>query len=139
MGVFGPPAEVSAGGPSTIKIALSWTAHLLTPQQVGQILLPTRGRRSFPYHKWPNYLKIVVDIGNLAIATTFLCLALGCITVLTVGMSFLVETQSEKELQRLFGAVKVCQMEMNSTTFVDNTRPLRKVLPCKDESKNEDE
>lgn len=36
-------------------------------------------------------------------------------------MGFLVEAQAEDELpERLFGAVRVAQMEMSSATFVDN-------------------
>ncbi|KAL2548195.1 hypothetical protein Fot_09725 [Forsythia ovata] len=92
------------------------------------------------YHKGPNYLEIDVDIGSSAIATTILRLALGCITAVKVDMGFLVEAQLEEELpERLFGAVRICQMEMNSATFVDNAVPSKKILPCNDESENEDE
>lgn len=51
-------------------------------------------------------------------------LALGCVTAVTIDMGFLVEAQAEDELpEKLFGAVRVAQMEMSSATFVDDTRP----------------
>ncbi|CAI9755589.1 unnamed protein product [Fraxinus pennsylvanica] len=38
-----------------------------------------------------------------------------------VDMGFLVESQSEEELpERLFGAVRICQIEMSSAAFVDS-------------------
>ncbi|KAK4338048.1 hypothetical protein RND71_042535 [Anisodus tanguticus] len=82
------------------------------------------------YHKGPNYLEIDVDIGSSAIASAILHLALGYVTSVTIDMGFLVESQTEEELpEKLFGAVRVCQMEMSSATFVDNTTSSRKVLP----------
>lgn len=72
------------------------------------------------YHKGPNYLEIDVDIGSSKIATAILHLALGCVTAVTIDMGFVVEAQEEEELpERLFGAVRICQMEMSSATFVD--------------------
>ncbi|XP_057510658.1 protein ENHANCED DISEASE RESISTANCE 2-like [Actinidia eriantha] len=72
------------------------------------------------YHRGPNYLEIDVDIGSSAIANAILHLALGYVTAVTIDMGFLVEAQAEDELpERLFGAVRVCQMEMSSATFVD--------------------
>ncbi|KAL2515669.1 protein of unknown function-containing protein [Forsythia ovata] len=54
----------------------------------------------------------------------FLRLALGCVIVVAVDMGFLVEAQSEEELsEKFFSAVKICQMEITSTTFVDNAMP----------------
>ncbi|KAL2474805.1 Protein of unknown function (DUF1336) [Abeliophyllum distichum] len=92
------------------------------------------------YHKGHNYLEINVDIDSSAIATAILCLALGCVTVVMMDMDFLVKAQSEEELpDRLFGAIRICQIEVVSVTFVDNAMLLNKVLPCEDESKNEDE
>ncbi|XP_051151459.1 protein ENHANCED DISEASE RESISTANCE 2-like [Andrographis paniculata] len=82
------------------------------------------------YHRGPNYLEIDVDIGSSAIASAILKLALGCVTAVTVDMGFLVEGQKEEELpERLFGAVRICQMEMSSATFVDGVAPTSKVLP----------
>ncbi|XP_059275277.1 protein ENHANCED DISEASE RESISTANCE 2-like [Lycium ferocissimum] len=83
------------------------------------------------YHKGPNYLEIDVDIGSSTIASAILHLALGYVTSVTIDMGFLVEAQTEEELpEKLFGAVRVCQMEMSSATFVDNTTSSsRKVLP----------
>ncbi|GER34402.1 hypothetical protein STAS_10625 [Striga asiatica] len=94
------------------------------------------------YHRGPNYLEIDVDIGSSAIATAILRLALGCVTAVTVDMGFLVEAQKEEELpERLFGAVRICQMEMSSATFVDSATPSSKVLPMSSggESENEDD
>ncbi|KAL2517525.1 Protein of unknown function (DUF1336) [Abeliophyllum distichum] len=93
------------------------------------------------YHRGPNYLEIDVDIGSSAIATAILRLALGCVTAVTVDMGFLVESQSEEELpERLFGAVRICQMEMSSATFVDSAMPSSKVLPMNSGgSENEDD
>ncbi|KAL3650943.1 hypothetical protein CASFOL_007346 [Castilleja foliolosa] len=94
------------------------------------------------YHRGPNYLEIGVDIGSSAIATAILRLALGCVTAVTVDMGFLVEGQKEEELpERLFGAVRICQMEMSSATFVDSATPSSKVLPMSSggESENEDD
>ncbi|CAI9772315.1 unnamed protein product [Fraxinus pennsylvanica] len=92
------------------------------------------------YHKGPNYLEIDVDIGSSAIATAILRLALGYVKAVTIDMGFLVEAQSEEELpEKLFGAVRICQMDMNSATFVDNSTPSRKVLPCENENEDEDE
>ncbi|KAK6158749.1 hypothetical protein DH2020_006063 [Rehmannia glutinosa] len=94
------------------------------------------------YHRGPNYLEIDVDIGSSAIATAILRLALGCVTAVTVDMGFLVESQKEEELpERLFGAVRICQMEMSSATFVDSATPSSKVLPMSSggESENEDD
>ncbi|KAI7743437.1 hypothetical protein M8C21_011288 [Ambrosia artemisiifolia] len=72
------------------------------------------------YHSGPNYLEIDVDISSSKIATAILHLALGCVTAVTIDMGFVVEAQEEEELpERLFGAVRVCQMEMSSATFVD--------------------
>ncbi|CAI9779297.1 unnamed protein product [Fraxinus pennsylvanica] len=60
-------------------------------------------------------------------------LALGYVTVVTIDMGFLVEAQLEEELsEKLFGAIRICQMEMNSATFVDNSPPSRKALLCED-------
>lgn len=94
------------------------------------------------YHRGPNYLEIDVDIGSSAIATAILKLALGCVTAVTIDMGFLVESQKEEELpERLFGAVRICQMEMSSATFVDNLTPTSKVLPMSSggESENDDD
>ncbi|XP_073288063.1 protein ENHANCED DISEASE RESISTANCE 2-like [Primulina huaijiensis] len=82
------------------------------------------------YHRGPNYLEIGVDIGSSAIATAILRLALGCVTAVTIDMGFLVEAQTDPELpERLFGAVRICQMEMGSATLVDGATPTSKVLP----------
>ncbi|KAH7674748.1 Protein ENHANCED DISEASE RESISTANCE 2 C-terminal protein [Dioscorea alata] len=76
------------------------------------------------YHRGESYLEIDVDIGSSAIASAILRLALGCVTAVTIDMGFLVEAQAEDELpEKLFGAVRVAQMEMSSATFVDDTRP----------------
>ncbi|XP_020550766.1 protein ENHANCED DISEASE RESISTANCE 2-like [Sesamum indicum] len=94
------------------------------------------------YHRGPNYLEIDVDIGSSAIATAILRLGLGCVTAVTVDMGFLVEGQKEEELpERLFGAVRICQMEMSSATYVDGVTPTSKVLPMSSggESENEDD
>lgn len=83
------------------------------------------------YHRGANYLEIDVDIGSSTIASAILHVALGYVTSVTVDMGFLVEAQAEEELpERLFGAVRVCQIEMASATFVD-TASLRKVGPTK--------
>ncbi|XP_051137073.1 protein ENHANCED DISEASE RESISTANCE 2-like [Andrographis paniculata] len=82
------------------------------------------------YHRGPNYLEIDVDIGSSAIASAILRLALGSVTAVTVDMGFLVEAQKEEELpEKIFGAVRICQMEMSSATFVDSATPTSKVLP----------
>ncbi|KAE9466131.1 hypothetical protein C3L33_02000, partial [Rhododendron williamsianum] len=62
---------------------------------------------------------IDVDIGSSAIANAVLKLALGYETAVTVDMGFVVEAQAEELPERLFGAVRVCQMEMSATTVVD--------------------
>ncbi|KAL2507834.1 hypothetical protein Fot_31481 [Forsythia ovata] len=70
-------------------------------------------------------------IGNSAIATAILRLALGCVTVVTVDIGFLAKAQSKEELlERLFCTVKICQMDVDSATIIDNATPSRKVLPC---------
>lgn len=93
------------------------------------------------YHRGPNYLEIDVDIGSSAVATTILRLALGCVKAVTVDMGFLVEGQTEEELpEKLFGAVRICQMELSSATFVDVTAATptsNKVFPVN--SDNDDE
>ncbi|MFS7924363.1 putative protein ENHANCED DISEASE RESISTANCE 2 [Helianthus anomalus] len=72
------------------------------------------------YHSGPNYLEIDVDIGSSKIATAILHLALGCVTAVTIDMGFVVEAQEEEELpERLFGAVRICQMEMGSARVVE--------------------
>ncbi|KAL6533818.1 hypothetical protein OROHE_013651 [Orobanche hederae] len=92
------------------------------------------------YHRGPNYLEIDVDIGSSAIATAILRLALGCVTAVTVDMGFLVEAQREDELpERLIGAVRICQMEMNSARFVDSSTPSSKVLPIHSGGESENE
>ncbi|KAL7159575.1 hypothetical protein ABFS83_01G036900 [Erythranthe nasuta] len=92
------------------------------------------------YHRGPNYLEIDVDIGSSAIATAILRLALGCVTAVTVDMGFLVEGQKEEELpERLFGAVRISQMEMSSATFVDGATPTSKVLPMSSGGESENE
>ncbi|CAI9785282.1 unnamed protein product [Fraxinus pennsylvanica] len=68
-----------------------------------------------------------------AIATAILRLTLGYVKAVTIDMGFLVKVQPEEEFpEKLFGAVRLCQMELNSATFVDNFPPSRKVLPCED-------
>ncbi|KAK1367640.1 protein ENHANCED DISEASE RESISTANCE 2-like [Heracleum sosnowskyi] len=80
------------------------------------------------YHRGENYLEIDVDIGSSAIATTILHLALGCVTAVTIDMGFTVEAQSEEELpERLFGAVRILEMEMSSACFVKTMPSDRKV------------
>ncbi|EPS63274.1 hypothetical protein M569_11507, partial [Genlisea aurea] len=95
------------------------------------------------YHRGPNYLEIDVDIGSSAIATAILRLALGCVTSVTLDMGFLVESQREEELpERLFGAVRILQMEMSSATYVDSPAETSKVLPMSSsggESENDDD
>lgn len=72
------------------------------------------------YHTGDAYLEIDVDIGSSAIATAILHLALGAVTSVTIDMGFLVESQSEDELpERLFGAVRIAQMEMAAAKYVD--------------------
>nr|XP_043628111.1 protein ENHANCED DISEASE RESISTANCE 2-like [Erigeron canadensis] len=74
------------------------------------------------YYKGPNYLEIDVDIGSSKIATAILHLALGCVTAVTIDMGFVIEAQEDADLpERLFGAVRICQMEMSSATFVETT------------------
>ncbi|GMQ02726.1 hypothetical protein CsSME_00048822 [Camellia sinensis var. sinensis] len=74
------------------------------------------------YRRGSNYLEIDVDMGSSAIASAVLHLALGYVTAVTVDMGFVVEAQAEDELpERLLGAVRVCQMEMSSATFIDMT------------------
>ncbi|KAL2531492.1 Protein of unknown function (DUF1336) [Abeliophyllum distichum] len=95
---------------------------------------------NYCYHKWHNYLEIDIDIDSSVIATAILSLALGCVIAVKVDMDFLVDAQSDEELQeRLFGDVMICQIDVDSATFLDNAMPSRKVLPCEDESENEDE
>ncbi|KAL0323984.1 UNVERIFIED_CONTAM: hypothetical protein Scaly_2365500 [Sesamum calycinum] len=50
-------------------------------------------------------------------------------------------TKEEELPERLFGAVRICQMEMSSATYVDNVTPTSKVLPMSSggESENEDD
>ncbi|WOG85744.1 hypothetical protein DCAR_0104937 [Daucus carota subsp. sativus] len=81
---------------------------------------------SCSYHRGDNYLEIDVDIASSAIATTILHLALGCVTAVTIDMGFMVEAQCEEELpERLFGAVRISEMEMSSASFVE-TRSFNK-------------
>lgn len=59
-------------------------------------------------------------------------------------MGFLVEGQAPEELpERLFGAVRVCQMQMSSATFVETTafdrsRQVHNQI-CNEDSKCEDD
>jgi hypothetical protein len=72
------------------------------------------------YHRGDDYLEIDVDIGSSAIASAILHLALGAVTSVTIDMGFLVESQSEEELpEKLFGAVRIAQMEMGSAKYVE--------------------
>lgn len=72
------------------------------------------------YHKGDDYLEIDIDIGSSAIASAILHLALGAVTSVTIDMGFLVESQSEEELpEKLFGAVRIAQMEMSSAKYVE--------------------
>lgn len=80
------------------------------------------------YHKGDNYLEIDVDISSSAIANAILHLALGYVTSVTIDMGFCVEATTEEELpEKLFGAVRICQMEMSSATFIETTSS-RKVI-----------
>lgn len=82
------------------------------------------------YYRGDNYLEIDVDIGSSAIAKGIVKLALGCVTAVTVDMGFVVEAQADEELpEKLFGAVRVCQMEMGSARFVEGRVGTGKVLP----------
>ncbi|KAJ7529011.1 hypothetical protein O6H91_15G030300 [Diphasiastrum complanatum] len=83
------------------------------------------------YLKGPNYLEIDVDIGSSTVANYILHLALGYVNSVAVDMAFLVESQSDDELpERLLGAVRISQIEMESAVSVDsrtdrdNARPL---------------
>ncbi|KAL2236136.1 protein ENHANCED DISEASE RESISTANCE 2-like [Sesamum indicum] len=94
------------------------------------------------YHRGPNYLEIDVDISSSAIANAILRLTLGCTSAVIVDMGFLVEAQTEDELpEKLFGAVRISQMELSSATVVDSGTPSNKVLPINSggESENEDD
>uniref|UniRef100_A0ACD5ZE41 Uncharacterized protein n=1 Tax=Avena sativa TaxID=4498 RepID=A0ACD5ZE41_AVESA len=72
------------------------------------------------YHRGDDYLEIDVDIGSSAIASAILHLALGAVTSVTIDMGFLVESQSDEELpEKLFGAVRIAQMEMASAKYVE--------------------
>ncbi|KAE8718915.1 Eukaryotic aspartyl protease family protein [Hibiscus syriacus] len=68
-------------------------------------------------------------VGNYAaffstIANAILHLALGYVTSVTIDMGFLVEAQTEDELlEKLIGAVRVCQIDMSSATLVDALTP----------------
>ncbi|KAK9698191.1 hypothetical protein RND81_08G087800 [Saponaria officinalis] len=74
------------------------------------------------YHRGPNYLEIDVDLSSSKIAGAMVHLALGYVTAVSIDMGFLVEAQSEEELpEKLIGAVRICQMDMNSAAFVDST------------------
>ncbi|KAH9607830.1 hypothetical protein KSS87_007027 [Heliosperma pusillum] len=74
------------------------------------------------YHRGPNYLEIDVDLSSSKIAGAMVHLALGYVTTVSVDMGFVVEAQNEEELpERLIGAVRICQMEMNSAAFVDSS------------------
>ncbi|KAL2897531.1 Protein ENHANCED DISEASE RESISTANCE 2-like [Bienertia sinuspersici] len=77
------------------------------------------------YHRGPDYLEIDVDISSSKIAGAMVHLALGCVTSVTIDMGFVVEGQNEEELpEKLIGAVRICQMEMDSAQFVDCNTPL---------------
>ncbi|KAG6414611.1 hypothetical protein SASPL_121984 [Salvia splendens] len=76
------------------------------------------------YHRGADYLEVDVDIGSSAVASTILKLALGCVKAVTVDLGFLVEGKTEEELpEKLFGAVRICQMEMSSAMFVGAAAP----------------
>ncbi|KAK6927693.1 Protein ENHANCED DISEASE RESISTANCE 2, C-terminal [Dillenia turbinata] len=71
------------------------------------------------YFRGENYLEIDVDIGTSAIASAILHLALGHVRSVTIDMGFVVEGQEDEELpEKLIGAVRICQMEMESATVV---------------------
>ncbi|KAK9682915.1 hypothetical protein RND81_10G106300 [Saponaria officinalis] len=73
------------------------------------------------YHRGPNYLEVDVDLSSSKIAGAMVHLALGYVTTVSVDMGFVVEAQSEEELpEKLIGAVRICQMEMNAAAFVDS-------------------
>lgn len=83
---------------------------------------------SINYHRGPNYLEVDVDVGSSAIASAILHLALGYVTSVTIDMGFVVEAQAEAELpEKLIGAVRVCQMEMSSSTIVESASPAQGV------------
>ncbi|CAO2815942.1 unnamed protein product [Amaranthus hypochondriacus] len=76
------------------------------------------------YHRGPNYLEIDVDISSSKIAGALVHLALGFVTSITIDMGFVVEGQTEEELpEKLIGAVRICQMEMDSAEFIDSNTP----------------
>ncbi|AQK91689.1 hypothetical protein ZEAMMB73_Zm00001d009331 [Zea mays] len=57
-------------------------------------------------------MSVTIDMGRQAV----LHLALGAIMSVTIDMGFLVESQPEEELpERLFGAMRIAQMEMGTT------------------------
>lgn len=71
-----------------------------------------------------NYLEIDVDIGSSAVAHAILHLALGYVTSVSVDMAFLIECQSEEELpEKLLGAVRIAQIEMEAASFLDAHHP----------------
>lgn len=71
-----------------------------------------------------NYLEIDVDIGSSAVAHAILHLALGYVTSVSVDMAFLIECQSDEELpEKLLGAVRIAQIEMEAASFLDAHHP----------------
>ncbi|KAG6591511.1 Protein ENHANCED DISEASE RESISTANCE 2-like protein, partial [Cucurbita argyrosperma subsp. argyrosperma] len=81
------------------------------------------------YHKGTNYFEIDVDIGSSALACAILRLTLLYVNSVTIDMGFLVEAVTEDELpERLIGAVRVSQIEMEAAAVVESVtgppRPL---------------
>jgi hypothetical protein len=69
-------------------------------------------------------MSVTIDMGRQAV----LHLALGAIMSVTIDMGFLVESQPEEELpERLFGAMRIAQMEMGTTGYVK----LPPMWPCR--------
>ncbi|XP_047939498.1 protein ENHANCED DISEASE RESISTANCE 2-like [Salvia hispanica] len=106
-------------GPRILKAAVGRYSACLLGKAVG-----------CSYHRGADYLEIDVDIGSSSVAATILKLALGCVKAVTVDLGFLVEGKTEEELpEKLFGAVRICQMEMSSAMFVDAAAVSNKVFP----------
>ncbi|XP_042388052.1 protein ENHANCED DISEASE RESISTANCE 2-like [Zingiber officinale] len=90
---------------------------------VGEQAICILGRAvSCKYTSGLNYIEVDVDIGSSIIANAIVHLAFGYVTILTVDLAFLIESQTEEELpEQILGAVRFSNLNPASAGHYDLT------------------
>ncbi|KAG6509081.1 hypothetical protein ZIOFF_034472 [Zingiber officinale] len=112
-------AHVRAPPEDSVEIVGPWIVRTAVGEQAICIL----GRAvSCKYTSGLNYIEVDVDIGSSIIANAIVHLAFGYVTILTVDLAFLIESQTEEELpEQILGAVRFSNLNPASAGHYDLT------------------